>query len=50
MHVKGRAKKEKEGLSRFGSIESYLDIYVTNSACVGMLVLGLCLEHGIQKM
>ena len=31
-----------------GVMESYLDIYVINSACVGLRVLGFWPEHGIS--
>ena len=31
-----------------GVIESYLDIYLTNSACVGLHVLGFRPKHSIE--
>ena len=39
---------EKEGVSKL--IEWYLDIYLANSACVGLHVLGFCLKHGMLTL
>ena len=48
MHVKkGEEKEKRRGPSCLGVIESDLDIYLTNSACVGLRMLGFRLEHGI---
>ena len=50
MHVKkGEEKGKRRGPSCLGVIESDLDIYLTNSACVGLRMLGFRLEHGINK-
>ena len=50
MRKKGENKKEKElGLKLLGCyvIELYLDIYLTNSACIGLCVLGFRPEHSM---
>ena len=44
---KGREKGKRRGPSWLGVLFSYLDIYLTNSACVGLRMFFFQLEYGI---
>ena len=46
---KGREKGKRRGPSWLGVLFSYLDIYLTNSACVGLRMFFFQLEYGIYS-
>ena len=51
VHVKkGEEKGKRRGPSCLGVLFSYLDIYLTNSACVGLRMFFFQLEYGMCSL